>query len=73
MSMTAKERRELMERLHREAEAQNLTIVRREQLRGKWVWGVYTRGGTPTPTARGMNLSELTLYLEADRQALSWP
>ena len=65
--MTAKERRELVERLHREADSQRLRIVKREQTRGKWVWDVYTVGGTPMPAARGMNLSELALYLQRDR------
>ena len=70
--MTAKERRELVERLHREADGQRLKIIEREQTRGKWVWDVYTRGGTPMPEARDMNLSELAYYLKSDRHGLVW-
>jgi hypothetical protein len=66
--MTSTERRELVERLHREANALSLTIIKREQTRGKWVWDVDTHGGTPV--VRGMNLSELAYYLKLDRLRL---
>lgn len=52
--MTTRERRELEERLHREAESQLLKITKRERAGSKWVWDVHMRGGTLA--ARGMNL-----------------
>jgi hypothetical protein len=62
--MTAKQRRDWVERLTCEAVARGLELERREPCRGKWVWDVRdtARGSY---AVRGMSLPEVDVYLAA--------
>jgi hypothetical protein len=60
--MTTNQRRDLTDRLGREAERRGLRLERREPSRGKWVWDVRdaARG---TLAVRGVSIEQVAAYL----------
>jgi len=64
--LSAKRRRELVERLTHEAEQRGLVLIKRERTKGRWVWDA--RSEVHGLVLRGASLAELADYLVTRRR-----